>query len=232
MHSHIGCICLVFPHCAFSSVSSNCLHEGRQSHIGCICLTFLHCAFSNVSSKSYETFMGCKRYPKNDLVVSPWAKKEPLRARWATEVDHSHQNHRLKKVAPWVCTVGIRVRCVRFCHRVVDILEFLVDIALKSLFVGTVVSFWSSLTPTPPPPLLFFQRNFSNLSFLNISLSFSALFSCQSQRKLRNLQNFYAIPCNPWISSAMAMAMSIYRTLCVLVWNPSLTFPFSILRSF
>ena len=37
---------------------------------------------------------------------------------------------------------------------------------------------------------------------------------------------------DPWISSAMAMAMSIYRTLCVLVWNPSLTFPFSILRSF
>ena len=26
-----------------------------------------------------------------------------------------------------------------------------------------------------------------------------------------------AILCNPWISSAMAMAMSIYRTLCVLV---------------
>ena len=33
-------------------------------------------------------------------------------------------------------------RCVLFCHRMVDILEFLVDIALKSLFVGTVVSFW------------------------------------------------------------------------------------------
>ena len=31
------------------------------------------------------------------------------------------------------------------------------------------------------------------------------------------LQNFYAILCNTWISSAMAMAMSIYRTLCVLV---------------
>ena len=33
----------------------------------------------------------------------------------------------------------------------------------------------------------------------------------------QNLQNFCAILCNPWISSAMAMAMSIYRTLCVLV---------------
>ena len=31
-----------------------------------------------------------------------------------------------------------------------------------------------------------------------------------------------AILCNPWISSAMAMAMSICRTLCVLVlpWDP------------
>ena len=36
--------------------------------------------------------------------------------------------------------------------------------------------------------------------------------SCQSQRKLN------AILCNPWISSAKAMAMSIYRTLCVLVF--------------
>ena len=34
-------------------------------------------------------------------------------------------------------------------------------------------------------------------------------------------QNFNAILCNPWISSAMAMAMSIYRTLCVLVFRPS-----------
>ena len=35
---------------------------------------------------------------------------------------------------------------------------------------------------------------------------------CQSQRKLR-----ISKLCNSWISSAMAMAMSIYRTLCVLV---------------
>ena len=34
-------------------------------------------------------------------------------------------------------------------------------------------------------------------------------------------QNFNAIFCNPWISSAMAMAMSIYRTLCVLVSSKS-----------
>ena len=33
---------------------------------------------------------------------------------------------------------------------------------------------------------------------------------CQSQRKLR-----ISKLCNSWISSAMAMAMSIYRTLCV-----------------
>ena len=35
---------------------------------------------------------------------------------------------------------------------------------------------------------------------------------CQSQRKLR-----ISKLCNSWISSAMALAMSIYRTLCVLV---------------
>ena len=33
-------------------------------------------------------------------------------------------------------------RCVLFCQILVDILEFLVDIALESLFVGTVVPFW------------------------------------------------------------------------------------------
>ena len=33
----------------------------------------------------------------------------------------------------------------------------------------------------------------------------------------QNLQNFDAILRNPWISSAMTMAMSIYRTLCVLI---------------
>ena len=32
-----------------------------------------------------------------------------------------------------------------------------------------------------------------------------------------NLQNFHVIFCNPWISSAMAMSMSIYRTIGVLV---------------
>ena len=52
MHSHIGCICLTFPQCAFSNVSSNCFFEKRQSHIDCICLAFLHYAFSNVSSNA------------------------------------------------------------------------------------------------------------------------------------------------------------------------------------
>ena len=40
----------------------------------------------------------------------------------------------------------------------VNILEFLVDIALKSLFVGTVVSFLASLTP--PPPCIFWTQFF------------------------------------------------------------------------
>ena len=50
MQSHIGCICLTFPHCVFSNEPSNCLSEKRHSHIGCIWLTFLHCVFSNVSA--------------------------------------------------------------------------------------------------------------------------------------------------------------------------------------
>ena len=47
--SHICCI-FTFLHCAFSSVSLNCLPEKSHSHIGCICLTLLHCALTNVSS--------------------------------------------------------------------------------------------------------------------------------------------------------------------------------------
>ena len=39
----------------------------------------------------------------------------------------------------------------------------------------------------------------------------------------QNLHNFYVILCNPWISSAMTMAMSIYRTLCVLVFPENFT---------
>ena len=76
MHSHIGCIflfkkmhnynyciCLTFPHCAFSNVDSKSLDQSRQSHTGCICLTFLHCVFSNEPSKSLpermQSHIGC-----------------------------------------------------------------------------------------------------------------------------------------------------------------------------
>ena len=48
-HSRIGCICLIFLHCASLNVSSNHLPESRHSRIGCICLTFLHCGSLNVS---------------------------------------------------------------------------------------------------------------------------------------------------------------------------------------
>ena len=37
--------------------------------------------------------------------------------------------------------------------------------------------------------------------------------------KAQILQNFNVILCNLWISSAMAMAMSIYRSLCVPVFS-------------
>ena len=39
----------------------------------------------------------------------------------------------------------------------------------------------------------------------------------EENSEAQNLQNL-PILCNPWICSAMAMAMSIYRTLCVLVY--------------
>ena len=50
MHSHIGCICIVFLHCVFSNVTSVRLDQSRHNHTGCICLAFLHCAFLDVSS--------------------------------------------------------------------------------------------------------------------------------------------------------------------------------------
>ena len=44
--------------------------------------------------------------------------------------------------------------------------------------------------------------------------------SCQIQGKLRTSKlSELAKLFSPWISSAMAMAMSIYRTLCVLVFQ-------------
>ena len=42
--SHIGCICLTSPLCAFKRVLK------LYNHTGYICLTFLHCVFKNVSS--------------------------------------------------------------------------------------------------------------------------------------------------------------------------------------
>ena len=43
-------ICLTFPQCALSNVSSNGWHRQLHSRIGCICSIFLCCVFSNVSS--------------------------------------------------------------------------------------------------------------------------------------------------------------------------------------
>ena len=60
-HIHTGRICLSFLHCGFSNVSSNCLPEKRQIHIGCICFTFSH-VFSNVSPmhlQSKHIYIGC-----------------------------------------------------------------------------------------------------------------------------------------------------------------------------
>ena len=46
---HLGCICLIFLHCAFSNVFSNCLNQRMHNHTGCICATFLRCVISDFS---------------------------------------------------------------------------------------------------------------------------------------------------------------------------------------
>ena len=69
----------------------------------------------------------------------------------------------------------------------------------------------------PPPPLHKRSKDWEVLkidllNFLGLKISEKLLAKVEE-----NLQNIYAILHNPWISSATAMAMSIYRTLCVLV---------------
>ena len=49
MHIRIGCIWTIFHLSEFSNVSTNCLHEQLQKHIGCTCMIFLQNAFSYVS---------------------------------------------------------------------------------------------------------------------------------------------------------------------------------------
>ena len=49
-HNRIGCIGLAFPHCVFSSASSNFLFDTVNTYNGCICLSFSHCAFPNATS--------------------------------------------------------------------------------------------------------------------------------------------------------------------------------------
>ena len=64
------------------------------------------------------------------------------------------------------------------------------------------------------------SESFELLSFLGLWQEVSQISQKLLAKVEEILQNFYAILCNPWISSAMTMAMSIYRTLCVLVYFP------------
>ena len=67
----------------------------------------------SLSTVQFEEPLSEKRaFQPQRLLSNPlqWIKKEPLRLKGASEVHHSRQNHPLKKVAPWVCTVGSRVR--------------------------------------------------------------------------------------------------------------------------
>ena len=77
------------------------------------------------------------------------------------------------------------------------------------------VSYWCSL----PSPLQKRSKDFGLGGSASFELlSFPRLWQnfCQNQRKLWR-SKLFAILYNPWISSAMTMAMSINRTLCVLV---------------
>ena len=47
-------ICLTFPQCALSNVSSERWHRQLHSSIGCICLAFHCCVFSNGISKNLD----------------------------------------------------------------------------------------------------------------------------------------------------------------------------------
>ena len=59
-------ICLTFPRCGFSNVSSNCLPQRMHNHIGCIYFTFHHYAFWNVSP------CACIRWCKVTLIAFVW----------------------------------------------------------------------------------------------------------------------------------------------------------------
>ena len=54
MQSYIGCICLLFPHCAIANVSSNHCPVRRHSYIGCIYMAFLQCVSLYVSLKHLD----------------------------------------------------------------------------------------------------------------------------------------------------------------------------------
>ena len=63
MHTHTGCICLAFLHCALSNVHPKRLPKKMRSCIGCIYLAFLQCAYLNVSSNHLpymlQSYTGC-----------------------------------------------------------------------------------------------------------------------------------------------------------------------------
>ena len=74
---------MTFLHCAFSNVSSNCLHENRHSHIDCICLIFglwsadleaildfAYCGGANIYQHRLDSFLALPEELKlNGLMV-------------------------------------------------------------------------------------------------------------------------------------------------------------------
>ena len=72
MHTRTGCICLAFPRCAFSNVSSNSLCVSMQSHLSFVNLRNNHCnalCFSFVHFKipGFRKFLPHKSHAFSDI---------------------------------------------------------------------------------------------------------------------------------------------------------------------
>ena len=123
------------------------------------------------------------------IIFNFWSQVEKTAAERIPDIYHRHHRRCLCRDKNTKCPIDAHCHC-----------HYRRDPRILDWEVLQVLSFWVFLD---------FGKEFP--SFLKIS--------CQNQRKHRRskLAELFEILCNPWISSAMAMAMSIYRTLCVLV---------------
>ena len=72
-HNRIG---LAFPHCVFSSASSNFLFDTVNTYNGCICLSFSHCAFPNATSNFLDQKCKITLFAFVKMFLSVWCSLE------------------------------------------------------------------------------------------------------------------------------------------------------------